>query len=59
MVWGELPGANWLGDCEMRSLMRDLSEAIRRDDNHSGLIPWALLNESWGVPCIQTQQEAR
>ena len=59
MVWGELPSAYWLGDREKRSLMRDLSEAIRRDYNHPSLITWVPLNESWGVPFIQTQQEAR
>ena len=59
LVWGELPSAYWLGDCEKRNLMRDLSEAIRRDYNHPCLITWVPLNESWGVPYIQTQKEAQ
>ena len=34
LVWGELPSAYWLRDSEKRNMMRDLSEAIKRDYNH-------------------------
>ncbi len=59
MVWGELPSAYWLRDSQKRNLMRDMAEAIRRDYNHPCLIAWVPLNESWGVPFIQTQKEAQ
>ena len=59
LVWGELPSAYWLTDGEKRSMLRDLSEAIRRDYNHPCLIAWTPLNESWGVPFIQTHGEAQ
>ncbi|MBQ3486494.1 MAG: beta galactosidase jelly roll domain-containing protein [Clostridia bacterium] len=59
LVWGELPSAYWLRDSQKRSMMRDLSEAIRRDYNHPCLITWVPINESWGVPFIQTQREAQ
>lgn len=59
LVWGELPSAYWLRDSEKRNMMRDLSEAIQRDYNHPCLITWVPLNESWGVPFIQTQKEAQ
>lgn len=59
LVWSELPSAYWLRDSEKRSLMRDLSEAIRRDYNHPSIIVWTPLNESWGVPAIQSQREAQ
>ncbi len=59
MVWGELPSAYWLRDSEKRNLMRDMAEAIRRDYSHPCLIAWVPLNESWGVPFIQTQKEAQ
>ena len=59
LVWGELPSAYWLRDSEKRNMMRDLSEAIKRDYNHPCLITWVPLNESWGVPYIQTQVEAQ
>lgn len=58
-VWSELPSAYWLRDSEKRSLMRDLSEAIRRDYNHPSILVWTPLNESWGVPAIQSQKEAQ
>lgn len=59
LVWGELPSAYWLRDSEKRNMIRDLSEAIRRDYNHPCLITWVPLNESWGVPFIQSQREAQ
>ncbi len=59
LVWGELPSAYWLRDSQKRNMMRDLSEAIKRDYNHPALIAWVPLNESWGVPFIQTQKEAQ
>lgn len=59
LVWGELPSAYWLRDSEKRNMMRDLSEAIKRDYNHPCLIAWVPINESWGVPFIQTQKEAQ
>lgn len=59
LVWGELPSAYWLRDSEKRSMMRDMAEAIRRDYNHPCLITWVPLNESWGVPNIQTDKQAQ
>ena len=59
LVWGELPSAYWLRDSEKRNMIRDLSEAIRRDYNHPALITWVPLNESWGVPHIRRHLEAQ
>lgn len=59
LVWGELPSAYWLRDSQKRNMMRDLSEAIARDYNHPCLITWVPLNESWGVPFIETHREAQ
>ena len=59
LVWGELPSAYWLRDSQKRNMMRDMAEAIRRDYNHPCLITWVPINESWGVPFIQTQKEAQ
>lgn len=59
LVWGELPSAYWLRDSEKRNMMRDLSEAIKRDYNHPCLIAWVPINESWGVPFIETDKESQ
>lgn len=59
LVWSELPSAYWLRDSQKRNMIRDLSEAIRRDYNHPCIIVWTPLNESWGVPAIQSQREAQ
>ncbi|MBQ6960181.1 MAG: glycoside hydrolase family 2 [Clostridia bacterium] len=58
-VWSELPSAYWLRDSEKRNMIRDLSEAIKRDYNHPCIITWTPLNESWGVPYIRFQKEAQ
>ena len=58
-VWSELPSAYWLRDSEKRNMIRDLSEAIRRDYNHPCILAWTPLNESWGVPCVRFQKEAQ
>ena len=57
LVWGELPSAYAFGDSEKRNMIRDLSEAVRRDYNHPSLIAWVPLNESWGVPFIRERRE--
>ena len=59
LVWGELPSAYWLRDSEKRNMIRDLSEAIRRDYNHPALITWTPLNESWGAPFVRYHKEAQ
>lgn len=59
LVWGELPSAYCFSNREKQNLMRDLSEAIQRDCNHPSLIAWVPLNESWGVPYIQTHRDAQ
>ena len=59
VVWSELPSAYWLCSREKQNLIRDLSEAIRRDFNHPCIITWATINESWGVPFIRYQKEAQ
>ncbi|MBR0229650.1 MAG: glycoside hydrolase family 2 [Clostridia bacterium] len=58
-VWSELPSAYWLKDSEKRNMIRDLSEAIKRDYNHPCIVVWTPLNESWGVPYIRFQKEAQ
>ncbi len=58
-VWSELPSAYWLRDSEKRNMIRDLSEAVRRDYNHPCIVTWVPLNESWGVPFIRFQKEAQ
>jgi hypothetical protein len=57
LVWGELPSAYWFNDDEKRNMLRDLSEAIKRDYNHPALIAWVPLNESWGVYAIKENEE--
>ena len=59
VVWGELPSGYWLTNKEKHNMVRDLSEAIQRDYNHPSLIAWATLNESWGVPFIETDKNAQ
>ncbi len=56
LVWEELPSAYYYSDLEKRNLLRDMAEVIHRDYNHPCIVVWTPLNESWGVPWIETNQ---
>ena len=57
LVWEELPSAYQFCQQEKQGLIQVLTEAVSRDYNHPSIIAWTPLNESWGVPCIQTHRE--
>ena len=52
LVWGEIPGAYDFSFETVRRLSDTLADFIDRDFNHTGIICWVPLNESWGVPQI-------
>lgn len=54
LVWGEIPSAYEFCDETVTNLFETLSGFISRDFNHPSIITWVPLNESWGVPQIDT-----
>lgn len=57
LVWGEVPSAYEFCDKEIRNIVRDFTEFIRRDYNHPSIIAWVPLNESWGVRKMLTDKK--
>ncbi|MBV9463493.1 MAG: glycoside hydrolase family 2 [Verrucomicrobiae bacterium] len=50
LVWGEMPSAYRFTQKAVNRVIREWTEAIRRDFSHPCLVAWVPINESWGVP---------
>ena len=59
LVWGEMPSAYRFTRRSVERLMREWTEAIRRDDSHPCLVTWVPINESWGVPNLPDNLDER
>lgn len=59
MVWAELPSAfGWSPNAAARST-REWLEVLERDFSVPSVVAWVPLNESWGVPSLQTDPAQR
>jgi beta-galactosidase/beta-glucuronidase len=53
-VWAELPAAlDWSAKAARRSI-REWVEVLERDISAPSIVTWVPVNESWGVPALQT-----
>jgi beta-galactosidase/beta-glucuronidase len=59
LVWSEMPSAYSFSSAAAVRLVREWSEVIERDRNHPSVVVWVPLNESWGVPDMETSQRQR
>ena len=59
MVWGEAANAYVYDDRAARRLTHEWLQAIDRDYNHPCIVAWVPLNESWGVPDLDTEPAQR
>lgn len=59
LVWEEMPSAYSLTDQSVRDLSSEWLEAIKRDRGHPCIMAWVPLNESWGVPDLPENPQAR
>ncbi|ANE48202.1 glycoside hydrolase family 2 [Paenibacillus swuensis] len=57
LVWGEAANAYDYSQEYVRRFTKEWQEAMDRDFNHPCIAVWVPLNESWGVPNIQVDQE--
>lgn len=54
LVWGEMANAYAYSPEYVRRITAEWQAVIRRDHNHPCIVAWVPMNESWGVPALQT-----
>ena len=54
LVWGEMANAYQYSPEYVRRITAEWQEAVRRDYNHPCIVAWVPMNESWGVPEVET-----
>ncbi|MDP9000278.1 MAG: glycoside hydrolase family 2, partial [Myxococcota bacterium] len=59
LVWEEMPSAYRFTKRSVERLMREWTEALRRDVSHPCIVAWVPFNESWGVPNLADSQPER
>lgn len=56
LVWGEAANAYQYTTTYVNRFMREWQEIVERDYNHPCIAVWVPLNESWGIPLVQTDK---
>ena len=59
LVWAEMPSAYQFSDEAVRRTTSEWQSVIARDYNHPCIIAWVPINESWGVPALDTDARQR
>lgn len=59
LVWEEMPSAYRYTAGYVRDVTREWEQVITRDRNHPCIIVWVPMNESWGVPAVARDPDAR
>ncbi|HBI72400.1 MAG TPA: glycoside hydrolase family 2 [Lachnospiraceae bacterium] len=54
LVWSEAPAAYEFTDDAIEEFTREWMEIVRQNYNHPCIITWTPINESWGVPNVET-----
>ncbi len=59
LVWGEMANAYVFSPTAVDRLAREWLEVVRRDYSHPSIVTWMPLNESWGVPNLESDPPQR
>lgn len=59
LVWGEMANAYQYSSEYVRRITAEWQEAVRRDYNHPCVVAWVPINESWGVPNLESEPGQR
>ena len=54
LVWGECAASPCFSETAAARLTKEWIEIIQRDYNHPCIVTWVPINESWGVPNVQS-----
>jgi beta-galactosidase/beta-glucuronidase len=59
LVWAELPSAYRPGPTSARRLLAEWPEIVRAHRGYPSVVAWVPVNESWGVPGVETDPAQR
>ncbi len=54
IVWGEMANSANFNTSYVEHMMCEWTQVIKRDYNHPCIVTWVPINESWGIPHVQT-----
>lgn len=57
LVWGECAASASYSKDAVARLTREWIEIIERDYNHPCIVAWVPLNESWGIPMVNSNMQ--
>ncbi len=57
LVWSEAPAAYIYSDRAVELFTREWLDIVKQNYNHPSIITWTPINESWGVPQVETSRK--
>lgn len=59
LVWGEMANAYEFSTTYVERFTKQWIDVVRRDLSHPCIVAWVPINESWGVPSLNTSPQQR
>uniref|UniRef100_V5F3R6 Glycoside hydrolase n=2 Tax=Kalmanozyma brasiliensis (strain GHG001) TaxID=1365824 RepID=V5F3R6_KALBG len=59
LVWGEMANAYEFSTSYVERFTKEWIDVVRRDMSHPCIVAWVPVNESWGVPHLNTSAQQR
>lgn len=59
LVWGEMANAYEFSTTYVERFTKEWIDVVRRDISHPCIVAWVPINESWGVPALNTSAQQR
>jgi len=56
LVWSEAPAAYVYSDRSVELFTKEWLDIVKQNYNHPSIITWTPVNESWGVPQVETNR---
>ncbi|WP_349674019.1 sugar-binding domain-containing protein [Lacrimispora sp.] len=56
LVWSEAPAAYIYSDRSVELFTKEWLDIVKQNYNHPSIITWTPINESWGVPQVETNR---
>lgn len=56
LVWSEMAATYQYTDYAVQEFAREWAEIVRQNYNHPCIITWTPMNESWGMPQVETDR---